>query len=427
MTCSLRIKSDYTVNHPVVQRVRVQNYKSIEQCDVALGQLTVLVGRNGSGKSNFLDAMQFVKDAIEQSPDQAIKSRGGINAVRRLSTGRPRNFSVMVSLNLSDGRSADYGFEIEPWALSSFSIKWEKVVIRDRSGHANTGYRREGSALVEEQDGTLPPMQATQAMPPVSDDRLYLPNAAGLPAFRPVYDALRSMEFYRLNPEAMTDLQSPDAGELLRSDGSNIASVIARLSADKPLVKARIQDYLGLIVPGIVDVERVPLGPKEALQFRQQVDGATYPWKFFGGSMSEGTLRALGTLVAVLQLADSEVPVNFVGIEEPETALHPAAASVLIDAMREASSHTQIFITSHSPDLLDQFEPETDTLLAVSSAGGTSRIAPLDSASREAISRHLYTPGELLRMDQIEPDADDLARQHRSAGLFDESTARGPR
>ena len=60
-----------------LRRVRIRNYKSIAYCDVELGQLTILVGRNGSGKSNFLDALRFVGDALRSPLSQAVKSRGG--------------------------------------------------------------------------------------------------------------------------------------------------------------------------------------------------------------------------------------------------------------------------------------------------------------------------------------------------------------
>jgi predicted ATPase len=209
----------------------------------------------------------------------------------------------------------------------------------------------------------------------------------------------------------MKATQSPDAGELLHRDGANVASVVARLGAVKPEIKARIKLYLERIVPGISDVERVQLGPVETLEFRQRVTGAKNPWKFYAANMSDGTLRALGTLVAVMQLADRAQPIQLVGIEEPETALHPAAAGALVDALREASNHTQILVTTHSPDVLDQLDVETDTMLAVAADEGETRMAPVDPASREAMKRHLYSAGDLLRMDQLEPDAAEIARQ----------------
>ena len=184
-------------------------------------------------------------------------------------------------------------------------------------------------------------------------------------------------------------------------------------------VKERIKDYLECIVPGITNVQRVALGHKETLEFRQEVVGSKHPWKFHAGSISDGTLRALGALVAVTQLAGKENPVRLVGIEEPETALHPAAAGALMDALREAASRTQVVVTSHSPDLLDQVDPDTDQLLAVQSRQGTTEIGPVNEANREAIRKHLGTPGELLRMDQLAPDKRSLAKQAQMR-LFDD-------
>jgi hypothetical protein len=95
-----------------------------------------------------------------------------------------------------------------------------------------------------------------------------------------------------------------------------------------------------------------------------------------------------------------------VGIEEPEAALHPAAAGVLIDGLRDAGDHTQILVTSHSPDLLDNDEISADSIFAVVAEHGESHIGPLDQAGRSIMRDHLYTAGELLRMDQLDPDPD---------------------
>lgn len=84
-----------------------------------------------------------------------------------------------------------------------------------------------------------------------------------------------------------------------------------------------------------------------------------------------------------------------------------------MDALREAASHTQVLVTSHSPDLLDQVSPDSEGLLAVVSEEGTTKVAPIDPASLEAVRKHLYTPGELLRLDQLEPDRNDLRRQEQ--------------
>jgi predicted ATPase len=394
---------------PCLKRVAIRNYKSIGKCEVGLQRLTIVVGRNGSGKSNFLDALRFIVDGLQSSLDHAIKARGGIEAVRRVSTGHPRNFTISVDLSLADWQTARYTFEIGPRPKGGFVVRHEILQIQDAGRNQVAQYEIKEGQLIRPAEG---------AMPPAVPDRLYLVSASSLPAFRPVFDALASMGFYNLNPEAMKELQSPDAGELLHRDGSNIASVIARLTADEPATKHRISQYLATIVPDISEVARVSLGPRETVEFRQKVKGANSPWRFYANSMSDGTLRALGTLVAVTQLAERTRRATLVGIEEPETALHPAAAAALMDALHEASVRTQIIVTSHSPDLLDTEGLHGDELLVAVSRQGDTEIGPMGEGNLKAIREHLYTPGELLRMDQLEPDAKNLEYQ-RQLQLFD--------
>lgn len=386
---------------PFVRWVKIHNYKSIDHCHVELGALTVLVGRNGAGKSNFLDALRFIGDSLQSSLDHAIRDRGGIDAIRRQSGGHPRNLAIEIEIVLPSLKVARYGFEIAARRPGGFIVKQEQLTVEQHGEPLAVVFLREG----EQVKSSLP------KAPPSALDRLYLINVAGFPTFDEVYSALTSMGFYKLDPDRMRELQSPDAGELLHRDGSNIASVIGRLKVDHQGALQRITTYLQTIVPGVTEIERVILGPRETLLFRQDVSGARRAWRFYATSMSDGTLRALGSLVAVTQLTGRRRPVNLVGIEEPETALHPAAAGALMDALREASAHTQIVVTTHSPDLVDQLDPDHDQILVVRAVDGITQIAPPDEGSSAAIEERLYTPGELWRMDQLEPDPKDLARQ----------------
>jgi hypothetical protein len=106
-----------------------------------------------------------------------------------------------------------------------------------------------------------------------------------------------------------------------------------------------------------------------------------------------------------------------VGIEEPEMALHPGALGVLLDALREASEFTQVLVTSHSADLLDDPEIAADSLLAVAADGGFTNIGPLSGADRSVLRDRLFTPGELLRADQLVPETPINDRPE--VGLFD--------
>ena len=246
--------------------------------------------------------------------------------------------------------------------------------------------------------------------------------------FRRVYEALSTLGFYSLNPQEIRQPQPPDPGELLNRDGSNIASVLANLSSRSPEAQRRVEDYLAAVVPGIDGVSRKMAGSGETLEFRQEVRGAQHPWKFEANSMSDGTLRALGILVAVFQgTGNGRGMPGLVGIEEPEVALHPAAAGVLIDSLRDAAEHLQILVTSHSPDLLDDEDVPAESILAFRAEHGESRIGPLDETGCSALKDRLFTAGELLRLDQLQPDPVASKPKPSQARLFGAATRSLPK
>lgn len=377
---------------PFVRRVVLKNYKSIDACDVELRPVTFLVGPNGSGKSNFLDALRFVRDALRGSLDSAMRDRGGINEVRRRSGGHPTHFGVRLDFRLEGIADGHYAFLIGARPGGAFEVQREECEVNVSDGGWHHFRVEKGEVLSTERPA-----------PAASADRLYLVNASGLKPFRLVYDSLSSMGFYNLNPDVIRDLQAPDAGVLLARDGVNLASVIGQLARVHPDRMELIQEYLSRVVPAVHEVRRREIGPRETIEFRQDVAGAKYPWRFLAANMSDGTLRALGILVALFQ-AGNGASIPLVGIEEPEAALHPAAAGILLDALRDAAAHTQVVVTSHSPDLLDSPEIATDQILAVIAPENVTRIGRLDEGSRHALRERLYTPGELLRLGQLVPD-----------------------
>jgi predicted ATPase len=216
------------------------------------------------------------------------------------------------------------------------------------------------------------------------------------------------MGFYNLNPDAIRELQPPDAGEILKRDGSNLASVLSTMAKENREAYDRIVAFLSKVVPGIQYVAVKHVGKKETLEFRQVVGTTQAPWRFMAENMSDGTLRALGVLTALFQSSNGQrKKVPFVGIEEPEVAVHPGAAGVLRDGLRTASKITQIAVTSHSPDLLDDKDIGDESILAVVNKNGETKIGPPDQAGRSAIKDRLYTVGELLRLNQLEPDEEE--------------------
>jgi predicted ATPase len=388
---------------PFLTRVTLRNYRSIAACDVQLGPLTFLVGPNGSGKSNFLDALRLTTDALRTSLDHALRDRGGVHEVRRRSSGHPTNFAIRIGFQLQDTTSGHFSFEVGARSHGDYAVQQEECVV------GGARYRvREGKLIVK----------PTEVAPPSTEDRLYLVNAAGLPEFRPVFDVLSNMGFYNLNPDKIRALQSPDKGELLARDGFNLSSVLERLETlDEGVTKRRVEEYLSRIVPELEGVDSKRVGHMETLEFRQHVEGAKDPWRFPAINMSDGTLRALGILVALLQ-ARVEERIRVVGIEEPEVALHPAAAGILRDALRDGSRYAQVIVTSHSPELLDTPDVREEEIVSVVADQGRTVIARLDEATRSTLRDRLYTAGELLKANQLTPDREALpdTRQLRFFG-----------
>ena len=371
------------------------------------GEWIAVVGPNGSGKSNFVDALHLVRDALSGSLDNALNERGGLSEVRRRSSGHPNHFGMRLEFRLRDGRSGHYAFNIGALSHGGYEVQTEECVLDGiRTGPY---FRLERGALLASSEASFPA---------VTPDRLALASASGLAVFRPVFDALTAMGFYNLNPKLIRELQKPQDGRLLKPAGENIASVIGHLERTAPAAVTVIQEYLQTVVPMVHGVERRAIGPMETLEFRQEMAGAKHPWRFLAQNMSDGTLRALGVLTALFQGTQDYSP-TLIGIEEPETALHPGASSALREALQRASEQTQVIITSHSPDLLDDPSLSADALLAVAAVSGETRIAGLDVASRTALRDQLFTAGELLRLSQLAPDPQALAAEdQRQPDLF---------
>lgn len=380
-------------------RIALKQFRSLKDVDVELGQLTVLVGPNGSGKSNVLDSLRLVAESLTSSLDQALRNRGGVGEVRRRSQGHPTHFVIHLEFagKSEDGSGFTGFYSFEVGAVKGGGYRLAKETCRVDTASGRTWFEVVGGTLKNASDNVA------AVMPPANDQRLYLVVAAGRPEFLPIYEGLAGITVFSPVPDVIRQPQSPDLGDFLSRDGANLASVVHRLERTREgqAAKARIEDYLRVIVPGMKGVSRDSLGPWETLEFTQEVSGSAAPWRFPAQSVSDGTLRALAVLTALF--ASTGQVLGPIGIEEPESALHPAAAAVLMDALRDASERRQVIVTSHSADLLDRDDFSVDEILAVRSEGGETIVGRLDVGGETALRESLYTPGELLRRDQLLP------------------------
>lgn len=396
----------------LIRQVVLKNFRSISSCKVDLEDISLLVGPNGAGKSNFIDAIRLVSDALNSTLEYALRQRGGINEVRRRSGGHPTHFAISLRVNIAGNRNGLYAVRVGAKPEGAFSVQREEA-------HVSTGGLDQAFYVVQEGALVDASKELLAAPPKVSPDRLYLTAVSGVPPFRELFDALSSMRFYSINPEAIKEYQVHDAGDRLERSGWNLAAVIKRLQEDRPDAFRRIQTYLRQIVPGIEKVTHKAYGPRETLEFRQAVQGQKHGWLFDAANMSDGTLRSLGVLTALFHPAAIDgLVAPFVAIEEPEITIHPGAASVIMDALVEASTNEQIVATTHSPDLLDHTAIQSEWILAVTKDNGETVISTIDAAAVSAIKNCLYTAGELLRAGQMSPDYRPDIQSVTDADLF---------
>lgn len=391
-----------------LSQIQIRNYKNIAAAVIDLQALTVLVGPNGAGKSNFVDALSFVADSLNHSIQLAFANRGGIAAVRRKSGGHPTHIGLRLRLTLPDDGWADYAFDIAARPREVFIVAHERCVVQPFMQPCHE---------FEVQNGKFT-REVPGIRPRIEPDRLALTVLSAAEEFRPVFDFLAGIQRYNLRPERLRELQDPDPGEgaVLLPDGSNAAAVLRRIREDGPRnghVYERICRLLGLVVPGTTSVQPKSLGQKETLEFRQDV-GLQHEWRFDALNMSDGTLRALGILLAVYQSR----PASLIAVEEPESTIHPAATEVLMDILIDGAERSQVLLTTHSPDVLDNKKLSDDQIVAVESVQGVAQITPLAETTRDVIRQRLYTPGELLRQGELQVDRDYADQAAKQLSLF---------
>jgi len=396
-----------------IQCLQIRNYKSIAQAVVDLEPLTVFVGPNGGGKSNLIDAVKFVADSLSESIELAFKNRGGIGAVRRRSGGHPTHIGIRLELSLSKDVQAAYAFEIAAERHERFRVAYEFCKVRRFFREEHVFELRNGKFIKE-----IPGIR-----PQVASDRLGLFAASATEEFRPVYDFLTSMRFYSIMPHKLRELQEPDPGEFLKRDGSNAAAVLKRVTevGEGNDRYKRLCRLLADVVPGVEKVEYQAIGQKETLRFKQDV-GLSNPCTFDSHNMSDGTLRVLGLLLAVYQPGHS----SLVTIEEPEATIHPATAELVVQVLTDASQERQVFFTTYSPDILDNKGLSETQIRVVTMEHGRTIVAEPTESGKEAIRERLYTPGELLRLDELNPDVRAAEEAASQLDLFRSSFSTEP-
>lgn len=390
---------------PRIRQIQIQNYKSIERAVVDLEPFTVLVGPNGAGKSNFVDALAFVQECLSKSLERAIDDRGGVSVFSRTRIDRDdqNHLGFRLLVDLSEDCFADYSFEIT-WENQP-QVAHERCLIQSKN-QSDRVFEVKGGRFIDPIPGIRPQ---------ITPGRFALFAASATAEFRPLYDFLSSFRLYNIDPRRLRTIRDLHPADYLQRDGSNAAAVLKRLKEAYPQSHERVRELLGIALPGLENVEHYSLFPGSGGGIKFEMNfGLDEPVTFFERDVSEGTLRILGLLLAAYQPQRTSVLI----IEEPEATVHPAIAELIVQILFDAARDRQVLITTHSADVLDAKELEDEQIRVVTMEQGRTTIAPLIKASREENRERLYTPGELLRIDELTQDLDAAHEAAQHLDLF---------
>lgn len=396
----------------MLTRIEISNYKSIANADLALKLENVIVGPNGVGKSNLLDAIHFIRDAANDGLDHAVTKRYGITSIRRWSKTRPYHINIKLTFESPD-HFGEYRVSISS-AGGDFSVVEEEgiwcaeppiIVGNKDETRQRYHFKRQGTSEIVfdipgNPFGKIPSMS-------VPESEIFLsqvgPRSFSTLAlfFRDLYDEIASCGAYSIYPNRIREPQSISNMEVLADDGSNLASIIRRMRATSARQsREQLTAALRQVMPILTEIRIESAGGFYVPVFRVKESSTGYSHDLNMSQVSDGSLRMLGMLTAFYQ---PKAP-NRITMEEPEQMIHPGLLPILIESSRDylSNSHSedrQVFFTTHSPNLLDMFDP--GAIIGCSFDDGISRFSHMSDRQLDIIRSNLFSAGELLVAEGI--------------------------
>lgn len=383
----------------LIEGFRVQNYRALR--DVTLGKLsqqqksvpltpfTVVIGKNGTGKSTLFDAFGFISDCLSHDVESAcdMKQRGGYERLRSLRTNDSIRFEIYYREE-SKARPITYELAI---ALDSTGRPFvESEVLRQRRKGQKHGrpfpflrlQHGKGKVWAGEDAVELEGEEDTaQEEVEVTDLRqLGIATLGTLkehPRIKRFRDFLKGWYLSYFYPDAARGLPSAGPQKHLNVHGDNIGNVVQFMEREHNERFDAILKEIAAKIPGVESIDtKVTDDKRVLLRFN---DGA-FEDPFFAQQMSDGTLKVFAYL---LLLADPDPP-PFICIEEPENGLYHKLLETLASEFRSHAagkkSAPQIFVTTHQPYFVDALAPEEVWILEKGQDGYSSvtRVSSLE-------------------------------------------------
>ncbi len=386
----------------VLERFSLANFKSFAAADLPLGELTVLIGPNASGKSNLIEALQLLSwlargrrlhDLQMSLRDREVTLRG-LERELFASGEVPLQFFAEVrgpaelgTLRLSlgifprDGQLSVSTEQLEASALKSPVLLYAATPIADPGGTLTVSYNNFSRGTKPEISVIDQQAVFTQLTTPARFDARHERSQALIPAATAcVQRALESIRFLDPTPSLMRSYAFKTEVELV-STGQNVSAVIYEL-CKTPEGKQGVVDFIrALPEQHIDDVTFVETSRSEVmLQLVETFGGRASPRD--AAVLSDGTLRVLAIAAALLSAKAGELIV----IEEIDNGVHPSRAQYLVDQIQRTAQrrNIRVLLTTHNPALMNALNPRALAAVVVCyrDEGGNSRLVRLEDIQR---------------------------------------------
>lgn len=369
----------------IITKIELKNWKNFADVYVSCGKRMFLIGPNASGKSNFLDALRFLRDVAQDGLEKAVAQRGGMKAVRHLGARQQPDITVAVTLDDVWKYSLTFGTEKGKTTPAPLPLVVAETVHK-RNESKRTGWECVLNRPSDED--TEDPVRLTQTA---------LQQVNANVKFREVADFFASIQYRHILPQLVREPKafspSPISNDPYGRDLVQAIWGVGKRSRESRLKK--INDALKIAVPQL-----------ENLTVKQDKNGIPHfevnyvHWRASGAYQSEaafsdGTLRLLALLWSIL---DTGGPLL---LEEPELSLHEEIVAQLpsifsrIDRDKKKVTR-QIFITTHSEALLRDPGIGGNEVLMLEPGGEGTKVLPPDPQDVAVIEEGRLTVADVL-------------------------------
>jgi predicted ATPase len=349
--------------------ITIRGFKSIASIDkLPLKACNVLIGANGSGKSNFIGVFEFLHAVLDGRLRNYVIEAGGAEKVLHFGSKTTREIYIRLSLSGGFDEPNPTRSPSDFWELHFAPTTRDSLYISAEYSHhpknGDSGRTVKAYTPRLDQDGEADIGTYQSAL---ETEIQWMQTLVG------------GWRIYHLNDTSssspMRKTAKVDDNRFLRPDGSNLAAFLYFLHEREEASYRLIRRTVQRVAPFFDDFRLEPLRLKPddiKLEWRHQ-NSDQY---FDASSLSDGTLRFIALVTLFLQ-PKPYLP-SVILVDEPELGLHPYAIEMLTSLIRAASTNTQVIVSTQSSLLLDHLAPE-DVLVA-NRVGAATQITRLESA-----------------------------------------------